>query len=166
MKGEKPLHVDIWVEQDGEVLAFELKYKTRPLQTLERGETFALQNHGAQDISRYDFIKDVWRIETIVANSTHAVGYAVLLTNDPSYWTLSHNSSTVDTDFRLHEGRELHGTLHWGAHASAGTKRGREQQLRLAGSYPLRWEDYSQATAEVRWAKFRYLIVAAMSPRR
>jgi hypothetical protein len=80
----KPFHVDIWVEQNGEVLAIELKYKTKALQTSERGEEFVLQNHSAQDIARYDFIKDVWRVETIVANYTHASGYAILLTNDPS----------------------------------------------------------------------------------
>jgi hypothetical protein len=80
----KPFHVDIWVERNGEVLAIELKYKTKALQTSERGEEFVLQNHSAQDIARYDFIKDVWRVETIVANYTHASGYAILLTNDPS----------------------------------------------------------------------------------
>jgi hypothetical protein len=131
MEGRKPLHVDIWVEQDGEILPLELKYKTRALKTVERGETYHLQNHGAQDIGRYDFVKDIWRLETIVANSAHAVGYAVMLTNDPSYWTKSRNALTVDKAFRLHEERELHGTLDWEAHASAGTKRNRERPLRF-----------------------------------
>jgi hypothetical protein len=92
-------------------LFLELKYKTRSLITMERGETFYLQNHGAQDIGRYDFVKDLWRLETMVANSAHAVGYAVMLTNDSSYWTRSRNTLTVDRDFRLHEDRELHGSL-------------------------------------------------------
>jgi len=164
LTGGKPLHVDIWVERDGEILAIELKYKTRALQTSERGEEFVLQNHSAQDIARYDFIKDVWRVETIVANYANATGYAILLTNDPSYWTRSHNNRTVDAEFRLHQGRELHGTLDWGSHASEGTKRGREKLLRLAGSYPLQWEDYSRATAEAKWAKFRYLVVETRTP--
>jgi hypothetical protein len=76
----KPLRVDIWVEQDGEALVLELKYKTRALQTREYGEPFMLQNHSATDIGRYDFIKDMWRVESIVADSSDAVGYAVLLT--------------------------------------------------------------------------------------
>ena len=164
-QGVKPIHVDIWVEQDGEVFALELKYKTRSLQPLERGERFVLQNHGAQDIGRHDFVKDVWRVETIVANLAHATGYAILLTNEPSYWTRAHNSRTVDVDFRLHEGRELHGSLGWGAHASPGTKRGREKPLHLTGSYPLRWEDYSRTSAEAKCATFRYLVVAVKWPR-
>ncbi len=161
---DKPLHVDVWIECDGDILAIELKYKTRALQTLESGERFVLQNHGAQDLGRYDFIKDVWRIETIVASSAQATGYAILLTNDPSYWTRSHNDLTVDTAFRLHEGRDLHGTLDWRAHASEGTKRGREKSLQLTGSYPLRWEDYSRASAEAKCTKFRYLVVAVRRP--
>ena len=144
----------------------ELKYKTRALQTLESSERFVLQNNGAQDLGRYDFIKDVWRIETVVASTAHATGYAILLTNDPSYWTRSHNDRTVDADFRLHQGRDLGGgTLDWGAHASAGTKHGREKPLHLTGSYPLRWEDYSRASAEAKCATFRYLVVAAKKPR-
>lgn len=162
---DKPLHVDVWIECDGAILAIELKYKTRALSTLECGEKFALQNHSAQDLGRYDFIKDVWRVETIVASSARATGYAILLTNDPSYWARARNDSTVDADFRLHEGRELCGALDWGTHASAGTKRGREKPLRLTGSYPLLWEDYSRASAEAACAKFRYLVVAVKRPR-
>ena len=83
----KPLHVDIWVEQDDKALALELKYKTRALQTLVAEETFVLLNQSAQDVGRYDFVKDIGRVEAIVADRTWcATGYAVLLTNDPSYW--------------------------------------------------------------------------------
>ncbi len=158
---DKPLHIDIWIECDGDILIIELKYKTRALLTLEGGERFALQNHSAQDLGRYDFIKDVWRVETVVASTARATGYAILLTNDPSYWVRSHNERTVDADFRLHEGRELGGALDWGAHASAGTKRGRENPLQLTGSYPLRWKNYSRASTESKCAAFRYLVVAS-----
>jgi hypothetical protein len=36
----KPLHVDVWIEQEGEAIVIELKYKTRTLQASERGELF------------------------------------------------------------------------------------------------------------------------------
>lgn len=157
---DKPLHVDVWIECDGDILIIELKYKTTALQTLERGERFILQTHGARDLGRYDFIKDVWRVETIVASSTRAAGYAILLTNDPLYWARSHHGRTVDANLRLHEGRDLHGTLDWGTQASEGTKRGRERALQLTGSYPLRWKDYSRASVEAKCTKFRYLAVA------
>ena len=44
-------------------------------------------------------------------------GYAVLLTNDSSYWKVPTQRDTVDTDFRVHEGREISGALAWAARA-------------------------------------------------
>ncbi len=127
---------------------------------LIENERYALRSHSAQDIGRYDFIKDVEWLETVVADRVpHVTGYAILLTNDPSYWKQSLNDNTVDAAFRLHERGRLHGTLEWGLGASEGTKRGREKPLPLRGSYALRWEDYSRP-AEGSYGKFRHLVVA------
>lgn len=155
---DKPLHVDVWIEQDGDALAIALKYKTRAFRGLVGNEWFALRSHSAQDIGRYDFIKDIQRVENIVADrAPHATGYAILLTNDPSYWTRSSNDNTVDVKFRLHEGGKLHGALEWGIGASEGTKRGREQPLQLARSYAVRWKDYSHP-ADGSYGTFRCLV--------
>jgi hypothetical protein len=88
----------------------------------------------------------------------HATGCAILLTNDPSYWTQSLKENTADMKFRLHEGSILHGSLGWGPGASEGTRRGREELLQLGGSHPLRWEDYSHP-AEGSYGAFPYLVV-------
>jgi hypothetical protein len=155
----KRLHVDIWIEQDGHVIAIELKYKTRTLQVLVENEQYALRSQTAQDLGRYDFIKDIGRVENIVADrAPRASGYAILLTNDPSYWTQPRNDNTADARFRLHEENILRGSLGWGSGASEGTKRGREDLLQLRGSYALRWEDYSRPV-EGTYSKFRYLLV-------
>ncbi len=98
-----------------------------------------------------------------IAACQRATGYAILVTNDPSYWAQPRNSHTADADFRLHGGRTLHGILDWGAGASEGTKRGREQPLYLSESYTLRWEDYSQPILGARYGKFRYLAIEAKS---
>jgi hypothetical protein len=112
------LHVDIWIEQDGHVLAIELKYKTRALQVLIEDEQYALRSQTAQDLGRYDFIKDIGRVENIVADRVpRASGYAILLTNDPSYWTHPRRDNTADARFRLHEGNALRGDLGWGGPA-------------------------------------------------
>ena len=159
----KLLHVDIWIEQDGDVIALELKYKTRALQVCVGKEQYALRSQSAQDIGRYDFIKDIERVENIVADrAPHATGYAILLTNDPSYWTRSLNDNTVDVKFRLHEGSNLHGSLDWGLRASPGTRSGREQTLRLRVSYALRWEDYSRPD-HGSYGRFRYLVAEVKS---
>ena len=110
----KLLHVEVWIEQDGDVLAIELKYKTRALQVLVGNEQYAVRSQSAQDIGRYDYIKDIERVENIVTDrAPQATGYAILLTNDPSYWTQSLNDHTVDVKLRLHEGSALHGGLEW-----------------------------------------------------
>ena len=61
-------------------------------------------------------------------------GYAVMLTNDSSYWKVPGRSDTVDADFRVHEGREISGALAWAARTGPGTMKGRESPIRLQGS--------------------------------
>jgi hypothetical protein len=154
----KLLHVDIWITQHEQILALELKYKTRALAHAVGDESFKLLNQSAQDIGRYDFIKDVQRLEYLVGEHHRAIGYAILLTNDSSYWTPPRNTSFIDADFRVPEGRILNGTLRWKAHAAIGTMRGREDSLEISGSYPLRWGEYSQP-AITSYGRFRYLAI-------
>src|SRR5579863_7305468 len=56
-------YLDIWVQHENITYAIELKYKTRKLDAIYNGEEFRLLNQGAQDIGRYDFIKDITRLE-------------------------------------------------------------------------------------------------------
>jgi hypothetical protein len=83
---EQREHLDILVKDSDRTCAIELKYKTRKLDTVFGGERFHLRNHGAQDIGRYDFIKDIVRFERFVIGNANSVGYAIFLTNDDSYW--------------------------------------------------------------------------------
>ncbi len=154
----KSIHLDIWAAQNDRRLAIELKYKTRALSVRMSSEQFALNNQSAQDSGRYDFVKDVQRLEQITTNQTNTVGYAILLTNDSAYWTPSRDSRPVDSDFRIEEGRTLHGELQWGVGASEGTKHNREEALVLREKYAITWADYSQPSAE-SYGKFRYTVV-------
>jgi len=154
---DQQLHLDIWVTQPRTILAIELKYKTRALDVQVGTEKFGLKNHSAQDIGRYDFAKDVQRLEQVLVGQKRGSGYAILLTNDSAYWTAPSNDHTVDVDFRLYNGRILEGTLGWQG-ASAGTMRGRESVITLNGSYPLQWQDYSHLRAG-SYSRFRCLVV-------
>lgn len=151
-------YIDIWVKNKGKVYALELKYKTRKLDVKHNGEEFHLLNQSAQDVGRYDFIKDIVRLERFVSSRPNTVGYAIILTNDDGYWRATKRSATVDADFRIHEGRMLKGELKWGRDASKGTKKGREIPLRLKNKYYLQWCNYSKLS-EVGPNQFRYLIV-------
>ena len=150
------IFVDLWIEGD-ETCAIELKYKTRRFDIDVKGESFNLLNQGAQDLGRYDFLKDVERLENIVSAHDNVKGYAIILTNDSSYWK-STATETIDTKFRIHDGRVLNGELSWRPEASSGTMRGREKPIKLTGTYKLNWKDYSQVSG-TSYGKFRYLFL-------
>ncbi len=152
---DKPLYVDIWVNQGNATAAIELKYLTRKTEVTVDGELFALKQQSAQDTRRYDVLKDLERLESISSAIRGVVGYAVVLTNDQAYWQPSRNPETIDAAFRLHEGRVLTGTLAWNKRASAGTIKGRERPLTLTGSYTVTWQPYSKIES-ARNSEFRY----------
>lgn len=156
MNGKK-LHLDFLIKLPGGVVAVELKYKTRKLLVELDGEDFSLAHHSANDIGRYDFIKDIVRLESIVSSLENCAGHAIILTNDSSYW-MARPKSTVDEAFRLTEGRVLKGTMAWTDKASAGTKKNREASLELAGTYRLNWQEFSVASGAT-YGQFRYLSV-------
>ena len=152
------MYVDIWLPV--EKIAIELKYMTRKSELEDNEESFAHRNQGAQNQRRYDFLWDIHRLEIMRSMPEFCeAGHAVLLTNDPLYWNPPRRQDTVDSDFRVHEGRVISGKLAWAAKATPGTKRGRESPIRIEGSYSLRWQDYSDFTEELL-GKFRYLAVS------
>ncbi|TET55134.1 MAG: hypothetical protein E3J64_00735 [Anaerolineales bacterium] len=135
-------HIDICVRMRNAVVLVELKYKTRALKAQVGDETYSLRAHAAQDISRYDYVKDISRVEQAVAGLPHSTGYAVFLTNDSSYWKRSRKARPVDADFRIHAGRSISGKLEWRG-AGSGTTKGREAPVRLRGEYTIQWQEYS-----------------------
>ncbi len=154
----RKLHLDVWVSDSNVALAVELKYKTRALETEVQGEAFSLRDQSAQDLGRYDFIKDIVRLEQITANRQSAIGYAILLTNDSAYWNPGASANAIYAAFRLEEGTILQGTLAWGKRASEGTMRGREAPLPLKGKYKAHWQDYSEVPGK-RYRRFRFVCI-------
>ena len=113
------LRMDVLVRKGREYLPIELKYKTRTVRKrlLRFGESVAeevvvMKNQGAQDVGKYDFWKDVRRIE-IVRNRFGNIsnGLAVFVTNDPSYVQRGREESN-HIKFSMDEG--VHGKeKHW-----------------------------------------------------
>lgn len=149
------MYLDVWLPT--ECVAIELKYLTRELDIECAGEMFVLAEQGAQDISRYDILKDVQRIERVVSETRANAGFVITLTNDWLYWQPS-TRHTIDASFRIHEGKTLSGNLKWASRASEGTTKSREEPISLKGSYTMNWRGYSRLGAE-RNARFRYLAV-------
>ena len=159
----KKMALDIWMPSTK--LAIELKYPTRKLNwTTDLGERFSLAT-GARDVARYDFLKDIQRIERIVEGNLPAYcGFAVLLTNDPSFWDPKKSrTDVVDAEFHIYEGRGIGDSeMGWSSRASDGTKRSREEPIKLSHSYALNWQDYSHF-GKKPGEKFRYVAVAVPS---
>lgn len=158
---DERFYLDIWMTTSFSSLAFELKYLPRKLEASFRDERFVLKSQDAQDLGRYDFCKDLVRLERITAHHPKTVGYAILLTNDNLYWTPPQRS-TNDAAFRLHDGRRLCGTLAWSPTAGSGTMQGREAPHVLTREYALNWRNYSTVNSQT-YGCFRYLLVRVPS---
>lgn len=158
--------LDIWIPDKR--IAVELKYRTRKLflnqddvsgnNLIEGGETFALRNQAAQDVSRYSFVKDIERLERIADEKPHTLGFAVFLTNDPSYWETSRKPDPVDADFRIPKDKVIKGTRKWDERASDGTKKGREDPIQLTGCYRCKWRKFSNFEGW-KYGQFKYLAI-------
>lgn len=113
------LRMDVLVRNGKEFLPIELKYKTKTVRKklLRFGESVSeevevMKNQGAQDLGKYDFWKDVRRIE-IVRNRFRNIknGLAVFVTNDPMYLQRGRETSN-HINMSMEEG--LHGKeKHW-----------------------------------------------------
>jgi len=152
------MYCDIWCTYRDQTCAIELKYKTASLNVDVAGETFDLVSHAAQPPSRYDFLKDIQRLEQASVGHGGYAGYAVMLSNESTYWASPKKGHPIDADFRIDHGRTISGTLAWGTGASAGTRKNREQPIQLNGRYLLHWSDYSRVNAKPG-GQFRYLLV-------
>jgi hypothetical protein len=155
------IHLDMLVHFGEERTAIELKYLVAALHATVGGELFDLPSQSAQDISRHDVLKDITRVEALLADGYADRGHVLVLTNDRSYWQQPLRADTIDAAFRIYDGRILAGTLSWAARPGRGTTAGRDTPLRLSGRYTCRWHDYSAVTrTDSQTALFRYLPIA------
>ena len=108
-------------------------------------------------MGRYDYLKDIERLETYCRLEKDWHGISIFLTNDATYWKNPISTMTVDSYFRIHESRSIQGSLAWGENAKLGTIKTREKIITLMGSYTMQWFDYSDL-ATGRNSKFRFLL--------
>jgi hypothetical protein len=154
------IHLDLLVRSTSGEVAIELKYKTRKLALELQGEQFALVSHSAQDLGRYDFFKDLARVEAFAASGPSRSGYAIFLTNDSAYWKAPASLDYGYAAFSMHGGRAVSGSFGWGERASAGTRKGRQDNINIRGSHSLAWVEYSSLPVRA-YGSFRYLCAHA-----
>lgn len=155
---KEPIYIDLWIELPDELIAIELKYPTRRLELAVKGEHFSLANQAAHNNRRYDFVKDIVRLEHVIDALPQVTGYAVLLTNDSAHWSASRRNDTADAAFRIHDGAILSGTLAW-AQSVRRASPSRTEVHSLRGVYPIGWRDYSSLQGVQGDARFCYTSV-------
>lgn len=144
------MRVDIVVSRGNEYVPIELKYVTKKV--VRDKERFGklikgmeiLRDQAAQDIRRYDFWKDVRRIELIKKNFPAVKnGFAVFLTNDPSY-KKDPRSTAVCYPFSMSGERIIGGAdIDWNGNPAASKGHRSRSHFRLEGGYKLLWDKTS-----------------------
>ena len=156
---DSSMHIDILVKMGEDIYPIELKYMTKQCDVTVDDERFILKNQGAQDIKRYDFIKDISRVERLSESMDNfKEGYCIAITNDPSYWNISSNKNTCDAAFRINHNSIKEGKLEWAAHTGNGTNKNREESLILKNRYDIYWQEYSKID-DSSSGQFKYLSI-------
>lgn len=159
--GNRTVHYDIVIESINvdphEYCVIELKYKTAAMQNAScYGQPCILKTHAAQSLGRYDFYKDIERIENYSSNTGRCleIGYAILLTNDKCYWT-KNGANRLYQAFSLQDGTTIsQGVKSWPTNirvSSIGSNR--NKCINLKNTYNLNWEQWGTL------ANFKYLLV-------
>lgn len=134
--------LDIWLEDRH--LAIELKYNPSRFKRSVNHEDYDLR-HGKTHNYRYDFVKDLKKLEELADSDRVKSCYAVLLTNDERLWSKSRKPSSVSSDFALV------GTVGGKMKYHSGER----EDITLRGEYELVWTPYSTVCGTL----FKYLCV-------
>jgi len=159
-------HIDIIIEDDGRYYPLELKYKTSLTKCPDLFmNATTLRNHGASDIARFLFWRDVYRIEQIkpMAREIIPEGYVVMLTNDKKLWTPKVQKG-IDRKFELFTSHQIN-TVEWLNTADAPDyKTGNTwyKAFSLSKTYSVpAWNNYSNVSfvANIKKAYFKFLTI-------
>lgn len=145
----------------------ELKYVKVPTVIVHQGETYDLAGSWGTNLSRFDALADLRRVERIVAAGLASQGHAVFLTNAEDAWNVDVTGRrNMGRQFSLHAGRALPAgvPLDW---VPANPTVGSVSEKRLAPYAPITlaraqtctWTPYSEF--HVPDGEFRYLLLSA-----
>lgn len=144
----KVLSIDIMVRKGEYFVPIELKYKLKGLKgSIERlgeksqKEINIVTNQAAQDLGRYDFWKDVKRVELLSEFYKKVIGgLVVFLTNDSSYKNKP-NEKVKYYNFRM-DGADDIGNCVMQWNGTCPVSSNSYGDFLLKGSYRLSWKDF------------------------
>lgn len=151
----KRIYYDLVIVENDTYYVIELKYKTKDENVSIYGVSYTLKNHAAQDLGRFDYLKDVSRIENFSANTNKNFGggFAVIVTNDSTYWEKD-GAKCIYKEFAVKNGVTISkGDKNW----VNGTKESSVGKDRINGLTLLK--DYSVKWQPIADTSFEYLIL-------
>lgn len=112
LKNEPRASIDIILKtNENELIPIELKYKTKKVSLNFDKEEYDLADHGATDIGRYSFRKDIYRVEKFIElkeiKKIAKRGYVLILTNDESYLEDISKTDKIDKNYSFHPHCEI-----------------------------------------------------------
>lgn len=151
-------YIDLWIEVKGVTYFVELKYVKRQARITIVDEIFDLPNR-VIDLCRYEFWKDVQRLERISSANDRIIGIVILLTNEPLLWN-GPKGKTDDAEFSVHEDRVVQGTLRW-PEGKKGLPKSVIDPIKMNGAYRLKWYEYFNFP-DIKNGRFKYLMIQAL----
>ncbi len=158
--GDEDINIDIIIECNNSTYAIELKYPTSLLEYSISNEIYLLKQQDAYNQRRYDFYKDIQRLESLKANKKIKNGYALLLTNSSTFlkkpkgfhkqFDFSENHSIHPLSYSFEEG------------TSQGTTKGRTDAIQIINTYLCKWNKYLKLPEIYKKQKnleFQYLLI-------
>lgn len=148
---------DIVLEEENQYFVIELKYKTKSADIFYKNKKYSLKNQSAQDLGRFDFLKDISRIEQwnqFNPNRTFAGGVAVILTNDSSYWKKTGENCNYEAFALKDETTIVAGKKQWSSKNLNYVGHDRKNGLNLLNDYDIKWVNYYKDEKN----EFRYLL--------
>lgn len=144
-------YLDLFFIHNDRRYGIELKYKTKSVKNSE----FDFLNQGAQNNGRYDFIKDIYRLENYINNKFIDLGFAVFITNDNLYWQPARENAKVKR-FEINDKQVIHGKYNpkWKV---------RIEPFKISGTYEIKWYKDKIHKLSNDQAEFNYCVVNVMS---
>lgn len=181
IESEKRNYTDIVIyNKTGEFIPIELKYNLKIEDNNKDNKRFSYFNgeynvtiakKGATDNCRYDFLKDVERLENIKKNPSYEniklkkfyKGYAIIISNDKLIWeNCSSDEKIKDTNYRefcIGNNSYALTSCEWKDGKNVTQKTCRSAKIELSKQYFCSWNDYFEDLKQKdKSPQFKYLI--------
>ena len=116
---ERPFEIEMLEKRDknGNIIKdivrayipIELKYKTKELTGEVGDDVYDLAKHGASDIGRVSFRKDIYRIERFLESNSEKCnkGFVIILTNENEYWDNILEKEILNRRYSFHQDMKI-----------------------------------------------------------